>query len=156
MLSAAIDGAIVFAGMLAFAAVFIIVAGHIVPWQPATPQPGPGLHAALAHIISQTIDQTGIQLHQLPAAVAVAGLILLLLYQALFFYFSTATPGMCSARIALCTFDDENPTRKAMRRRILAVLLSACPLGLGFLWAALDEDRLAWHDRISRMYQRSY
>jgi hypothetical protein len=63
---------------------------------------------------------------------------------------------MRCARIALCTFADENPTRPAMRRRILAILLSACPLGLGFLWAAIDEDRLAWHDLISRMYQRSY
>jgi hypothetical protein len=43
-----------------------------------------------------------------------------------------------------------------MRGRILAVLLSACPLGLGFVWAALDEDRLTWHDRISRMYLRRY
>jgi uncharacterized RDD family membrane protein YckC len=100
--------------------------------------------------------QTGLQLTQLPAAVAVTGGLLLLLYQTLFFCFSTATPGMRCVRIALCTFDDENPTRKAMRRRILAVLLSACPLGLGFLWAALDEDRLAWHDRLSRMYQRTY
>ena len=74
----------------------------------------------------------------------------------LFFWFSEATPGMRCARIALCTFDDENPTRRAIRRRGLAMLLSACPLGLGFLWAALDEDRLTWHDRISRMYQRSY
>jgi uncharacterized RDD family membrane protein YckC len=82
--------------------------------------------------------------------------LLCLLYQALFFSFSQATPGMRCARIALCTFDDENPTRSAMRRRMLAMLLSACPLGLGFLWATIDEDRLAWHDRISRMYQRSY
>ena len=28
--------------------------------------------------------------------------------------------------------------------------------GLGFWWALLDEDRLTWHDLISRMYQRSY
>jgi hypothetical protein len=60
------------------------------------------------------------------------------------------------ARIALCTFSDESPTPSAMRGRILAVLLSACPLGLGFVWAALDEDRLTWHDRISRMYLRRY
>jgi uncharacterized RDD family membrane protein YckC len=63
---------------------------------------------------------------------------------------------MRCARIALCTFDDENPTRGAMRRRILAVLVSACPLGLGLLWAAFDEDRLAWHDRLTRTYQRTY
>jgi uncharacterized RDD family membrane protein YckC len=77
-------------------------------------------------------------------------------YQLLFFTFSEATPGMRYARIALCTFADDNPTRSAMRRRILAGVLAACPLGIGFLWAWLDDDGLGWHDRISRMYQRSY
>lgn len=81
---------------------------------------------------------------------------LALLYQLLFFSFSEATPGMKYARIAFCTFSDANPTRRSMRRRIVAVLLAACPLGLGFLWAWLDEEGLGWHDRISRMYQRSY
>jgi hypothetical protein len=60
------------------------------------------------------------------------------------------------ARIGLCTLTDENPSRSAMRRRIFALLLCACPLGIGVLWAWLDADRLGWHDRISRMYQRSY
>ena len=82
--------------------------------------------------------------------------ILALLYQILFFTFSGATPGMRYARIGLCTFSDDNPTRRAMRRRIFAVLLAACPLGIGFLWAWLDEEDLGWHDRLSRMYQRSY
>jgi uncharacterized RDD family membrane protein YckC len=151
VLAAAINGAIVLAGELAFAAVFIMVAGHVLPWQSGLP-----LHLALARSLAQTGLPTGLPLSRLPAAAAVAGGVLLLLYQALFFRFSTATPGMRCARIALCTFDDENPTRKALRRRILAVLLSACPLGLGFLWAALDEERLTWHDRLSRTYQRSY
>jgi uncharacterized RDD family membrane protein YckC len=79
-----------------------------------------------------------------------------LLYQLLFFTFADATPGMRYARIALCTLADDNPTRAAMRRRIFAAVLSACPLGIGFLWAWLDEDGLGWHDRISRMYQRGY
>jgi len=92
------------------------------------------------------------------AAVAAAAtlLVLFVLYQMLFFTFACATPGMRYARIGLCTFADENPTRAEMRRRTWALLLSACPLGLGFLWALLDEDRLGWHDRISRMYQRGY
>lgn len=60
------------------------------------------------------------------------------------------------ARIGLCTFSDDNPTRSAMRRRLFAIALSACPLGIGFLWALLDDDKLGWHDRISHMYQRSY
>ncbi|MDT7815197.1 MAG: hypothetical protein QOJ42_5113 [Acidobacteriaceae bacterium] len=93
-----------------------------------------------------------------PAMLA-AGLVLAgfgLLYQYLFFKYSDGTPGMRYAKIALCTFEDENPTRKAMCMRVLYVLLSAAPLGLGFAWAWFDPDRLTWHDRLSRIYQRSY
>jgi len=93
------------------------------------------------------------------AALLGAGIALLamgVLYQVIFFSLSAATPGMRYARIALCTFDDENPTRRAMRARIAALLLSALPLGLGFLWAVFDEDALGWHDRITQTYQRSY
>jgi uncharacterized RDD family membrane protein YckC len=77
-------------------------------------------------------------------------------YQWLFFRFGESTPGMTYARIALCTIDDDNPTRQAMQRRVGALLLSALPLGLGLLWAVFDEDQLGWHDRISGTYQRSY
>jgi uncharacterized RDD family membrane protein YckC len=77
-------------------------------------------------------------------------------YQWLFFRFGESTPGMTYARIALCTLDDDNPTRLAMQRRVGALLLSALPLGLGLLWAVFDEDQLGWHDRISGTYQRSY
>ncbi|QNI31479.1 RDD family protein [Alloacidobacterium dinghuense] len=93
------------------------------------------------------------------AALAGAGGVLFglfVLYQWLFFSYLDATPGMRYARIALCTFEDENPARKAMRYRVGALLLSAMPLGLGFLWSFFDEDHLGWHDRITRTYQRSY
>jgi uncharacterized RDD family membrane protein YckC len=78
------------------------------------------------------------------------------IYQLLFFTFGHDTPGMRYAKIALCTFEDENPTRQAARRRLGALLLAVCPLGLGIFWAFFDDDRLGWHDRISRTYQRSY
>ncbi len=92
------------------------------------------------------------------ALMAAAGTLVIfgVLYLLLFFTFSEGTPGMRYARIALCTFGDDNPTRSAMRRRLLAMALSVVPLGMGFAWAMLDEDRLSWHDRISRMYQRAY
>ena len=90
------------------------------------------------------------------ASAAVVMLVLYVLYQMLFFTLSGDTPGMRYARIGLCTFGDRNPTRKAMRRRVLATLLAACPLGLGLAWACLDEERLGWHDRMSRMYHRAY
>ena len=89
-------------------------------------------------------------------AAAISLAMLSALYLVIFFTLTEATPGMRYARIALCTFHDDNPTRKAMRRRLLAMVLSLIPLGLGFVWACLDDDRLGWHDRISRMYQRAY
>ena len=99
--------------------------------------------------------------HLPPLTIALAGgggvfFAIVLSYLFLFFSLAEATPGMRYARIGLCTFEDENPTRSALRRRIVAMLLSACPLGLGFAWACFDDDGLCWHDRISRMYQRSY
>lgn len=93
-----------------------------------------------------------------PAMIA-AALILVgfaALYQWLFFTYSESTPGMRYAKIALCTFDDENPDRKALQNRVGAMFLAALPLGLGFLWALFDDDRLGWHDRMTRTYQRSY
>lgn len=89
-------------------------------------------------------------------AAAATLLVLFVVYHLLFFTFSDATPGMRYARIGLCTFADENPTRPEMRRRTLAILLAASPLGLGLAWALLDQEGLGWHDRLSRMYQRSY
>lgn len=118
---------------------------------------------AFAYIVPRlptflTGGHTSITLSLPTAALAAAGTLFLLglVYQLLFFTFSDATPGMRFARIGLCTFSDDNPPRSAMRRRILATLLAACPLGIGFLWAALDDDGLGWHDRITHMYQRAY
>ena len=79
-----------------------------------------------------------------------------LVYQFLFFTLNEFTPGMRMARIALCTFGDENPTRSELRRRIGATVLATCPMGLGLIWGWFDDDRLGWHDRMTRTYQRSY
>jgi uncharacterized RDD family membrane protein YckC len=162
--AAAIDASILLAGFMAFAAAFLLAAFRSIPWQAAASLPAESLpldrHSVLArlstHAAAQFTAHTGLQPSLALAAGVLVLALLVLLYQALFFSFSESTPGMRCTRIALCTFDDENPSRRTMRRRILAVLLSACPLGLGLLWAAFDEDRLAWHDRLTRTYQRTY
>jgi uncharacterized RDD family membrane protein YckC len=128
-----VDACIIAASLLCFAAAFALTVGNL-----SAEHAGP------------------ISLRAAAISTAVVLGFLILLYHLLFFTLSEATPGMRYARIGLCTFSDENPTRAAMRRRIFAMFLSACPLGIGFLWACLDDDRLSWHDRISRMYQRSY
>jgi hypothetical protein len=52
----------------------------------------------------------------------------------------------------LSRFDGTAVPRSLRRLRVAAVLLSGLSLGLGYAWAFLDEDRLCWHDRITRTY----
>lgn len=130
LMACAVDACLILTAFIACTAAFALAAGPVLVSKPTLP---------------------------LDALVAATSFILLAaLYQLLFFSFSDATPGMRYARIALCTFNEDNPSRSAMRRRVFALLVSACPLGIGVLWAWLDPDHLGWHDRISRMYQRSY
>jgi len=130
-----VDGCIIASAFLAFTAVFAITVGKLAGAPASAPRITPQIAAFTA---------------------TVTLIALTFLYQFLFFTFSEATPGMRYARIGLCTLSDDNPTRSAIRHRILATALAACPLGIGFLWAWFDDDGLGWHDRISRMYQRSY
>jgi len=143
MVASAINGVVIGLALAAFAAAACITSGN-----------ADVLHSfSLGTLVSLVRTPDG---RVLLGAGAVVALLLCLAYQALFFTFSSSTPGMRVARIALCTFRDENPTRSSIRRRILAVLLSGVPFGLGFIWAVLDEERLSWHDRVSGMYQRQY
>jgi len=144
IMAAAVDSCIVLAVMLAFAAAAVLTIGALPPLQ----LDWPASFSAIPEFIG----------HLLPGAVGLAAVFIVLtaIYQALFFTFSDSTPGMNYARIGLCTFSDDNPTRSQMRRRVLAFLVSACPLGLGLFWSWIDTERLGWHDRLSRMYQRSY
>ena len=90
-------------------------------------------------------------------ATAVGLVLFAILYQALFFAFSEeGTPGMRYARIALCTFDDNNPTVAQSLLRIPATMAAVLPVGLGLLWSLVDRDRLGLQDRLSKTYQRKY
>jgi uncharacterized RDD family membrane protein YckC len=86
---------------------------------------------------------------------AVAALaVIALLYHFLFYAFSKGTPGMRYAGVSLCTFEGMNLTRRQRFERLAAMLLSVVPMGLGVVWAIFDEDRLTWHDRLSKTYLR--
>ncbi len=129
LMAAMVDGCCIGAALVGFATVVSYISG-------------PALQAMSKPVVGATAVFT----------FAIAAL----LYQLLFFSLNEATPGMRYARVGLCLFADASPTRRQMRRRVLAQLLAVCPLGLGMLWVLLDDDRLGWHDRISRMYQRPY
>jgi uncharacterized RDD family membrane protein YckC len=100
------------------------------------------------------------RMQHLPAAktaelgAALALLLVALLYQALSLLLAGATPGMSYARISLCTFDGQVPTRAQLLHRLGALLLSVLPVGLGVAWILFDDDHLSWHDQLSRTYPR--
>jgi len=60
------------------------------------------------------------------------------------------TLGMLAWRVRLVT-DAEHPMSWwHCVVRFGGGLVSALPLGLGYLWSLLDHDGLAWHDRLSQ------
>jgi uncharacterized RDD family membrane protein YckC len=77
------------------------------------------------------------------------------LFQYVFLVFGRGTPGMRAVGVELCTIDGEAAGITARRNRAFAATLSALSVGLGFLWALVDEDTLGWHDRMSETYLKS-
>lgn len=79
--------------------------------------------------------------HQLlPAAVAVVG-----------WWRFGATPG--KVLLELRVVDARSGERPALAQalvRYLGYFVSALPLGLGFVWAAVDREKAALHDRLAR------
>ncbi len=68
----------------------------------------------------------------------------------LFWVKKQATPGKMavSARIVDAETGGK-PSKKQCVGRYFAYILSALPLGLGFLWVAFDSKKQAWHDKLA-------
>jgi uncharacterized RDD family membrane protein YckC len=76
------------------------------------------------------------------------------IYQYVFLVHAAATPGMRLARVHIRRFDGSPAPRSLRRWRALAMVISGLALGMGFLWASIDEYGLCWHDRISHTFLR--
>ena len=87
-----------------------------------------------------------------PAVGAAVVGILWAMYQYLFLVYTGTTPGLQVSGLALRDFSGEHMRRIARRNRAIGMIVAALPLGLGFLWAVLDEDSLCWQDRMSHSY----
>jgi uncharacterized RDD family membrane protein YckC len=88
-------------------------------------------------------------------AISAAGLLIMgSVYMAFFFALASFTPGMKYAGISLSTIEGGCPARQQRLSRLVALLLSVLPVGLGVVWAIFDEDHLSWHDRLSQTYLR--
>ncbi len=99
-------------------------------------------------------------LSELPGLRAVAfcaGLALLAIgvaYHTCFMTLARATPGMRYAGIELNTFSGYTTSCGQRCGRLLALVLSVLPVGLGVVWALFDDGHLTWHDRLSKTYLR--
>ncbi|HEX9112371.1 MAG TPA: RDD family protein [Terriglobales bacterium] len=95
-----------------------------------------------------------------PLPVLIAGFLIVTVllwaaYEFLFVVYTGSTPGLRALRLRLVRFDGSPVGRRVRRWRVLASFLSACSLGLGYLWSVLDEDGLCWHDRITHTHIQS-
>jgi uncharacterized RDD family membrane protein YckC len=63
--------------------------------------------------------------------------------------FGGQTLGMRAWRLRLAAADGSAPSWKSLCLRYAVATLSLAAGGLGFWWAWVDRDRLAWHDRLS-------
>jgi uncharacterized RDD family membrane protein YckC len=88
----------------------------------------------------------------LMAGIICAYLLVVLLYGIVFVYLAGATPPMKWTGLRLVNFDGAPPGRKQLLWRLLGSVASVGSFFLGFLWAAIDEEKLSWHDRISKTF----
>ncbi len=88
----------------------------------------------------------------LAGAAALIAVLLWMVYQFVFIVYTSSTPGLRAAHLALANLDSSAVPRRMRRWRVLASFLSAFSAGLGYLWCFVDQDSLCWHDRITRTH----
>jgi len=69
-----------------------------------------------------------------------------------FLLYAGRTAGMSWLGLSVLNLDGQPPAAAERRSRAFGTLLSLAALGVGFIWAAADEQGLTWHDRMSRTF----
>jgi uncharacterized RDD family membrane protein YckC len=107
-----------------------------------------GVFAAVCMSVSESIlgGEDGIRL------IAMAFVLLMAFYWIFYLRFLGRTAGMTWLGLRVLNFDGNLPDESQRRARAFGTVLSAAALGIGFAWAAADEGRLTWHDRISKTF----
>jgi len=77
---------------------------------------------------------------------------LALFYGLLWIWADRQTVGMRWTGLRLIDFDGFPASRRARTLRAVGACLSFCAGGLGLLWALADEEKLAWHDHMSKTF----
>ena len=87
----------------------------------------------------------------LPYLLCCAALISLF-YRVLFCIANRDTPGVRWTGLRVLDFDGRTPTRKQRWYRLLGGFVGAIAAGIGLIWAIFDEEKLTWHDHMSKTF----
>jgi len=121
-IASAVDGGMIFIGFGAFLFTFHLMGG-------------------MFHLNKQTI----------PFFIGVFGT-LAVFYSLLWIWSGRETLGMRWTRLRLIDFDGLPAGRQERLLRVVGACLSLCAGGIGLLWALVDEEKLTWHDHISKTF----
>ncbi len=122
-----------------------------------------------ARVLATLIDSVLIMAITLPPLLAIYGLaylenneavsgladilisnILPMILVILFWTKKQATPGKMAVGARIVDAETGGkPSKKQCVGRYFAYILSAIPLGLGFLWVAFDPKKQSWHDKLA-------
>lgn len=83
---------------------------------------------------------------------AVVTLSVALLYKLLWALSGGDSPGMRAVKLQLLNFDGQRPCREERLLRVLVSIVSFASLGLGLFWSLFDEEKLTWHDHITKTF----
>jgi uncharacterized RDD family membrane protein YckC len=98
------------------------------------------------------VDQVTLSADEAMRVVGAAFGLILACYLFCFLLYAGRTAGMSWLGLSILNLDGEPPAASQRRSRACGTLLSLAALGVGFIWAAADEQGLTWHDRMSRTF----
>ena len=83
------------------------------------------------------------------SVLAVAAGLLGFVYDTAFLLCRGETPGMRMAGLRFVDFDGRPASDFQLQKRVFGGIVSVLPVGMGLLWAMVDEESLSWRDHIS-------
>lgn len=81
-----------------------------------------------------------------------ATLMITLLYRTLFSLGCGDTIGLRLTRLRLVNFDGRPASRRERLYRLAGGMVSSSAIAIGLLWALVEEERLTWHDLMSKTF----
>ena len=86
-------------------------------------------------------------------AAQAASYILYGIYLVIFWmYYDGATPGKRLLAIRIIRENEQKITFPTAIVRIIGMIFSSLPLGLGYLWVLWDSKKQSWHDKLAKTY----